>query len=132
MTKDEGRRTNDSLQDERTTTMSNTIPTPQDTRLLLQDTVTKTASFNSAAIDLGAGYAPGGPGQRVSALVAVVTRDTSGGDETYAFALQESADNATFAAIGATTTVAANGVTVVRGVVTTRYVRLALTAGGTT
>jgi len=56
---------------------SPTIPTPQDSRLLLQDTVTKTGSFNSVALDLGSGYAPGGPGQRVSAIVAVVTRDVA-------------------------------------------------------
>jgi hypothetical protein len=110
--------------------MSTTIPTPQDKRLLLQDTVTKTASYNSAGFDLGA--APGGPGQRMSALVAVVTRDTGSGDETYSFVMQESADNATFAACGPAAAIAGNGVAIVRGVVQQRYVRLALTIGGTT
>lgn len=111
---------------------SPTIPTPQDSRLLLQDTVSKSASFNSDALDLGSGYAPGGPGQRVSALVAVVSRDTDDGSESYSFALEESSDNSTFAACGPAVTVAANGVLQVRGIVTRRYVRLALTAGGTT
>jgi len=41
------------------------IPTPQDTRLLIQDTTTKTAAFNTPAIDLGAGFAPGGLGLAV-------------------------------------------------------------------
>ncbi len=112
--------------------MNTTIPTPQDKRLLLQDTVTKTAGFDSAAVDLGSGYAPGGPGQRVAGLVAVVARDVSSGNETYAFTLQESDDNATFAACGVATAVAANGVALVRGVLTKRYVRLSLAAGGTT
>lgn len=108
------------------------IPTPQDSRLVLQDTVTKTANFNSVALDLGSGYAPGGPGQRVTGLVAVVSRDVEDGNETYSFVLQESADNATFAACGVSTSVVAAGVAVVRGVVTRRYVRLALTVSGTT
>jgi hypothetical protein len=111
---------------------SPTIPTPQDKRLLLQDTTTKTASYNTPGLDLGAGYAPGGQGQRAAGVVAVVSRDTASGDETYSLVLQESADDATYAACGAATAVAANGVALVRGVVTKRYVRLALTAGGTT
>jgi hypothetical protein len=109
-----------------------TIPTPQDKRLLLQETVTKTTNFDALAIDLGVGYAPGGPGQLVSALVAVVARDLADGNETYAFALQESADNVAFTMCGAPATVASNGVTPVKGVLTKRYLRLALTVGGTT
>jgi hypothetical protein len=108
------------------------IPTPQDTRLLLQDTVTKTASYNTPGLDLGDGYAPGGPGQRVSGLIAVVARDDTTGDETYSLVLQQSDDDATYAACGAATTVTATGVAIVRGVITKRYVRLALTLGGTT
>lgn len=111
---------------------SPTIPTPQDSRLLLQDTVTKTASFNSAGLDLGSGFAPGGPGQRMSAVIAVVTRDISDGNETYSFTLQESADNSAFTACGAAATVSAAGVVLARGVVTKRYVRLALATSGTT
>lgn len=110
--------------------MSTTIPTPQDKRLLLQDTVTKTASFNSTALDLAA--APGGPGQRMTALVAIVSADDSNGDETYTYVLQESSDNVTFTAAGPAATVAGLGVLSVRGVVQARYVRLALTIGGTT
>ncbi len=84
---------------------SSTVPTPQDARLVLQETVTKTANFNSIAHNMGAGYDPGAVGQRLSALVAVVTRDVADGNESYAYTLQESADNATFAACGATTSV---------------------------
>ena len=111
---------------------SPTIPTPQDSRLLLQDTVTKSASFNSAALDLGSGFAPGGPGKRMSAVIAVVTRDIADGNETYSFTLQESADNSTFTACGVAASVSAVGVMLARGVVTQRYVRLVLTAAGTT
>ncbi|MDB5297268.1 MAG: hypothetical protein JWO31_3251 [Phycisphaerales bacterium] len=111
---------------------SPTIPTPQDKRLLLQDTVTKTAAFDSPALDLGIGYAPGGPGQRMSGLVAVVSRDAADGNESYAFTLQESADGATYAACGPAAAVTGNGVTQVRGVVRRRFVRLSLAAGGTT
>jgi len=107
------------------------IPTPQDSELLLQDTVTKTANFNSAGLDLGSGYAPGGPGQRMTAVVAVVSIDVSDGSETYSFTLQQSDDNATFAACGTAVSTAATGVVLARGVVTQRYVRLALAAGGT-
>ena len=78
------------------------------------------------------GYAPGGPGQRVSALVAVVTRDVADGNETYTFTLQESSDNSSFAACGAACAIAATGVTIVKGVVTKRYVRLVLIVAGTT
>src|SRR5436190_21288271 len=66
------------------------IPTPQDTQLLLQDTVTKAASFNSAGKDLGSGYAPGGLGQPAAAVVQVSAMDTADGNETYVFVLQES------------------------------------------
>lgn len=115
-----------------TTTTTTIIPTPQDKRLLLQDTVTKTASFDSPGLDLGAGFAAGTPGRRVTGLVAVVSRDTASGNEAYAFTLQESADNVTFAACGVPTPVEDRGVAVVRGVARQRYVRLALVATGTT
>ena len=112
--------------------MTPTIPTPQDSRLLMQDTVTKTASYNTPALDLGAGYAPGGPGQGVSAVLAVVSRDISSGDETYGFVLQESPDNVTFSPAGAAASVTAAGVMLARGVIRTRFVRLALSVAGTT
>jgi hypothetical protein len=108
------------------------IPTPQDTQLVLQDTVTKTASFTSAGKDLGSGYAPGGLGQPVAAVVSVSAMDTADGNETYTFALQESNDNVTYRAAGASVQAFATGTVVAKGHVQFRYVRLVLTAGGTT
>jgi hypothetical protein len=109
-----------------------TLPTPQDTALLMQDTTTKTASFNTAGLDLGSGFAPGGLGKPVAAVVNVTAIDTSSGNETYSFTLEESSDNATFTAAGAAQAVTATGGFAVRGWLTKRYARLALTAGGTT
>ena len=108
------------------------IPTPQDTQLQIQDTLTRTASYNTAGLDLGSGYAPGGVGQPVAAVVNVTAADTADGNEAYTFVLQESADNATFAACGAAVAVTDPGVVAVKGRVKRRYVRLALTVAGTT
>ena len=108
------------------------IPTPQDTRLLIQDTTTKTAAFNTPAIDLGAGFAPGGLGLAVRGVVQVTASDLADGNETYSFVLQESSDNVTFTAASAAVSTGAVGTYPVRGRVTKRFVRLALTVGGTT
>jgi len=115
------------------------IPGPPDAELVLQAAVTKTASFNSAWLDLGRGYSPGGLGQAVAGVVSVTALDTGSGNETYSFVLEEAAPDAngdpdagTVRAIGAALAVTATGLKVTKGFVTTRYVRLALTAGGTT
>ena len=108
------------------------IPTPQDTRLLLQDTVTKTATYNAPGVDLGAGFAPGGLGLPAGALVQVTAIDLVDGNETYTFSLQESSDNVTFTACGASANATGVGTLPVRARVTKRYVRLALTVAGTT
>lgn len=114
------------------------IPTPQDTQLLLQDTVTKTASFDSVALDLGSGYAPGGGGQAVQGLVNVTAADRADSNETYTFKLQESSDNSTFTdvspavAVPVAAAVATLGVVQLKGFVTKRYVRLSLAVAGTT
>ena len=108
------------------------IPTPQDTRLLLQDTTTKTASYNTPGLDLGSGFAPGGLGQPVAAVVNATALDLSSGNETYALTLEESADNVTFTTAGAATAVTAAGAVAVRGWLTKRYVRLSLAVAGTT
>jgi hypothetical protein len=108
------------------------IPTPQDTRLLLQDTTTKTATYNTPGLDLGAGFAPGGLGLPVGAVVQVTALDTADANESYVFVLQESNDNVTFTAAGNSTAAGAVGVHPVRGRITKRYVRLSLTVGGTT
>ena len=108
------------------------IPTPQDTQLLLQDTTTKTANFNTPAIDLGPGFAPGGLGKPAAAVVRVTAVDVADGNESYTFTLQESSDNVSFFSAGAASSVSAAGVVPIRGWVTRRYVRLTLVATGTT
>ena len=108
------------------------IPTPQDAQLLLQDTTTKTIAYNTPGLDLGAGFAPGGAGVPVAAVVQVTALDTADGNEGYTFTLQESADNVSFVAAGGPTSVSAVGGHVVRGWATRRYVRLALAVTGTT
>jgi hypothetical protein len=108
------------------------IPTPQDAALVLQASVTKTTSFNSAGLDLGSGFAPGGLGVALAAVVQVTAIDTSSGNEAYSITLEQSDDNATFAPAGASLAVAATGVFAANGRITKRYVRLVMTAGGTT
>src|SRR3989442_11893992 len=96
--------------------------------------VTKTASFNGAALDLGAGYAPV-PSQPVQFSVPVSAADFTSTDETYKLELEESADNSTWTKAGAAVSVLAGDVgaaVIVEGLVATRYVRYALTIGGTT
>ena len=62
----------------------------------------------------------------------VWSRDLADANETYSFTLQESADNSAFTAAGAAQAVTATGTAVVKGRIKQRYVRLALTTGGTT
>ncbi len=112
--------------------MSVTVPTPQDSALLMQDTTTKAANYNTPGLDLGLGFAPGGLGKPVAAVVHVSARDGTSGNETYAFTLEESSNNSTFTPAGASTTVLDDGAVAVRGWLTKRYVRLALVVGGTT
>jgi hypothetical protein len=109
-----------------------TLPTPQDTALLMQDTTTKTANFNTPGLDLGGGFAPGGLGKPVAAILNATALDTGSGNETYSLTLEESSDNSTFTAAGAAQAVAAIGAVAVRGWLTKRYARLALVVGGTT
>src|SRR3954471_1532457 len=104
--------------------MSTTLPTPQDQSLLLQATVTKRASFSSAGLDLGSGFAPGGLGMPAAAVVLVSALDVSSGDESYTFVIEDSADNVTFAPVGASQVATAAGAIAVSGRVTRRYVRL--------
>ena len=108
------------------------IPTPQDSRLLIQDTTTKTATYNTPGLDLGAGFLPGGLGVPAAAVVQATAVDVADGNESYSFVVQESSDNVTFVAAGGSASVTAVGTTVVRARITKRYVRLALTVAGTT
>lgn len=104
-----------------------------DNALEIQPAVTKTASFNGPALDMGQGFAPGGLGKLLAAVVDVSAIDRTDANETYAFKLQESADGATaWADIGLPVSVAAAGNTVAKAICTGRFIRLVLTAGGTT
>ena len=115
-----------------------TIPGPLDEEMLLQATTTQVASTNSAALDMGAGFAPGGVGMPVAGVIDVTAADRANSDETYNFKLQESADNVTFTDIGANVALPVAGAVatldtlVPKGFLTKRYVRLASTLAGTT
>lgn len=108
------------------------IPTPQDAQLLLQDTTTKTASYSTPSIDFGAGFLPGGLGKPIAAVAHVTAVDVADGNESYVFVFQESSDNVTFTSAGAGQTVAGVGAHAIRGWITKRYGRVALTVSGTT
>jgi hypothetical protein len=114
------------------------IPGPVDEQAVLQATTTQTASTSSAALDMGAGFAPGGLGLPAAGLVTVTAADRAQSDETYNFKLQESADNVTFTDISPNAAVPVNGaaatlgVVVCKGILKQRYVRLASTIAGTT
>ena len=108
------------------------IPGPQDAGMVLQAEVTKTQDFDGAGLDMGEGFDPGGIGKLVAGVVTVVgDPDLANTDETYAFHLEESADNVTFADCGLPLAVTAEGVYVVKGILTKRYVRLVLDVDGT-
>ena len=114
------------------------IPGPPDASLVLQAAVTKTASFNSAWLDMGRGFAPGGLGMPVAGVVNATAMDLTA-NETYVFHLEETDPDANgdpdatkIRIIGAALAVTAIGLHVTKGFVTTRFVRLALVAAGTT
>lgn len=110
-----------------------------DADLEIQAAATKDANFSGAWLDLGEGYAPGGLGESVGAVLNVTARDFTTGNETYSFVLQQTgpdadgvADASAAEAIGAAVAVTATGLAVVKGLLTKRFVRLVLTVGGTT
>lgn len=92
---------------------------------------TRTASANGTGVDTK-GY------NSAMAVINAGDIDTASTDETYAFKIQDSADNSTFADVtGLTTTVTAdNDVKLIRiaglGLNIRRYVRVVATLGGTT
>ncbi len=108
------------------------IPTPQDKQLLMQDTVSKTGNYNTPGLDLGPGFAPGGVGQPVSAVVQVSAVDFGSGNESYSFILQDSPDNINFTSISPSMSPLAIGALAVSGLLRQRYARLMMTMGGTT
>jgi hypothetical protein len=121
------------------------IPGPPDAELLLQDAVTKTASFTGAWLDLGQGFAPGGIGMPAAGVINVTAADRANSDETYDFKIEEADADASGAADAATVrtcsvpvSVPVNGAAATIGIVlaksfiTGRFVRLVVTIAGTT
>jgi hypothetical protein len=124
--------------------MGQYIP-PIDEGKRLTAAITKTASFNTEWIDLGAGFAPGGLGKPAAGVVKIATADRADTNEAYTFTLQEAdadangaVDAATARAIGVGAVVPSSidgtnaGIVLARGLITSRFVRLALVASGTT
>lgn len=119
--------------------MAEEIPPLVDANLVLQASVTKTASFDSAALDRGSGFDPGGLGEAVAGIVTVTAGTRADGDETYNFKLQQSADGSTGwedigvnKAVTVDSTTFTTGTYMCKGFATKRYQRLVLTAAGTT
>ena len=75
----------------------------------LESSATKTATFNGTSFDQGSGFAPGGIGMPVAAVVNVSALDTADGNETYSAQLEESSDNSTFTAAGPAVSITATG-----------------------
>lgn len=104
-----------------------------DANLKPEGPITKTANYNGAALDLGAGWAPD-PAEPMAVIINSTACDATDGNETYSFAIEESSDNATFTPTGLTVTVTRGTVGNTQGIFgsTKRYVRANLTVGGTT
>jgi hypothetical protein len=102
-----------------------------DTALIPDVAVTKTANYNGAALDLGAGWAPQ-PYEPLGIAIQTTAYDHVDGNETYQFIVEESPDNSTWTATGCSFFVTAVGVyeNVVKS--TMRYVRARLVVAGTT
>jgi hypothetical protein len=111
---------------------SSYIPGPLDEQLRMETAQTKTADFNGTTLDLGSGYAAGGPGRPHGVVIQTTALDLTSGNETYAFDVQESADGATWVTITAPVSVTAVGTIAVHAFVSLRYVRARLDVGGTT
>lgn len=110
---------------------------PQDANLLLQASVTKTATFNSTGVDLGSGFAPAGGGMPMQGIVDYSAGDFTTGDETYTFKIQDSPDNSAWTdrspgVVAPVTVAAPAGAITIGAFIQQRYVRLVLTAAGTT
>ena len=103
-----------------------------DGSMVIQADVTSAATANGPALNMGDGYAPGGLGQPLAAVVNATAVKTSASNETYSLKLQQSSDGSTaWEDIGVGVLVAAAGVVVVSGLCTKANLRLVLTVGGT-
>jgi hypothetical protein len=108
------------------------VPTPQDTQMQMESAITKTADFVGTSKDLGSGFAPGGIGMPVAAVVQVTAFDHTTGDETYTLVLRESDDDSTYTDAGPIISVTGVSNLSVPGFISKRYSRLTLHAAGTT
>jgi hypothetical protein len=106
---------------------------PADTNMVLQASVTRTASLNSASVDLKTGTPPGGLVARI--LYSAAVQDS--GDGVFTFSIEESSNDSNFypvasskEAIVTLTTSAQASEVFLRFFTKKRYVRLACTRSG--
>lgn len=107
---------------------------PADANLVLQASVTKTASFNSTGVDL----AVGGPkGRSLEARVVYSAAANASGSNTCTFSVEHSDDNSTYYALASgaadvltLSTTAQAGEQFIPFDTSKRYVRLVLTVAG--
>ncbi len=105
---------------------------PIDDRLKMESAVTKTADFDGTTLNVGSGYAPGGPGQPHSVTIQTTALDLASTDETYKFKVQESADAVTWTDCTHQVSVTAAGVKSIPFFLSQPNVRVNLDVGGTT
>ncbi len=107
----------------------------QDELLILQAAATLTTTQNGTALDMGAGFSPGGGGFPVQAAINATVVKVSAGNESYTFKMQDSPDNATWTDRTPPVVFAAPGalpdMIPVQGFITARYARLVVTIAGT-
>jgi hypothetical protein len=107
---------------------------PADANLVLQASVTKTATFNSAGVDLGTGTPRG---RTLTARVLYSAASNASGSNTVAFTVDHSDDNSTFYQLATNaennltlSTTAAAGEIFIPFETSKRYVRLTETLSG--
>jgi hypothetical protein len=112
----------------------NFVPTPADKSLLIESAISKSANFAGTKFDMGSGFAPGGLGQPVAAVVDVATFSLGGstGASIWTATLTESSDDNTYTACGPDVVVDASKVLSIPGFLSQRYVKLKLTLSGGT
>jgi UDP-N-acetylglucosamine acyltransferase len=104
-----------------------------DGQVLLQDTTTCTGPYQTTGVDLGTGNNGEFKPKDVAAVINVTSLQSASPEDTYNFALEESADNVNYTpALGGLTLVTGAGVTAARAKVSKRFVRLALDPKGAT
>lgn len=113
--------------------IDNFIPTPQDELLRIQASGTITTTTPTGNYDMGPGFAPGGPGQAVAAVINATAVDRADSNETYVFQLEESDNGSSgWTACSVSRSITAVGTYSVIGFANRRFLRLTRTLGGTT